>query len=264
MNARPDQLPPVSAPLWRGFCWYGRRYVRRHFHAVRLSRAAAAAPDLNPDAPAVVYLNHPSWWDPMACLVLADARFHDRRHYAPIDAGMLERYGIFKRLGFFGVEPGTPRGAAAFLRAGRAVCARPGSMLWVTAQGRFTDVRTRPVVLRPGLAHLLRRVPHVTVLPLAVEYAFWDERSAEILLRFGSPVRRPAGAGVEALNAILEDHLRAAQDALAEESQSRDSDRFETLLSGEVGVGGVYDRWRSLKARLAGQAFVAGHGTGAA
>jgi len=77
--------PQISAWMWRGFSWYGKRYVAKHFHAVRLSRASPA-PDMSYDAPAIVYLNHPSWWDPMTCLVLAGARFAHRRHYAPIDA----------------------------------------------------------------------------------------------------------------------------------------------------------------------------------
>ena len=263
MKGEPNELPPISAALWRGFCWYGKRYVRRHFHAIRLSRASPA-PKLAADEPAIIYLNHPSWWDPMTCLVLADAQFPGRRHYAPIDAQMLERYGIFKRLGFFGVEPGTARGACTFLRVGRAVCNRRGAMLWVTAQGRFTDVRTRPVTLRPGLAHLLRRASGAAVIPLAIEYAFWEERSPEILLRFGPVIRSSAGMRASDLNTLLESQLTAAQDALAEESQSRDPARFHSILSGEAGVGGVYDRWRSLKARLAGRTFVSEHGTGGA
>ena len=45
---------------------------------------------------------------------------------------------------------------------------------------------TRPVRLRPGLAHLARRVPGATIVPLALEYPFWDERTPEALCRFGS------------------------------------------------------------------------------
>jgi len=53
--------------------------------------------------------------------VLLSANWPDRTHYAPMDAAMLARYGIFRRLGMFGVEAGTLRGAAAFLRAGQAI-----------------------------------------------------------------------------------------------------------------------------------------------
>ena len=40
--------------------------------------------------------------------------------YAPIDAAMLEKYGFFARIGAFGVDLESRRGAAAFLRAGAA------------------------------------------------------------------------------------------------------------------------------------------------
>ena len=66
-------------------------------------------------------------------------------------------------------------------------------MLWITAEGSFTDARTRPVRLRPGLAHLARRVPGATIVPLALEYPFWDERTPEALCRFGTPMESGGG-----------------------------------------------------------------------
>ena len=57
-------------------------------------------------------------------------------------------------LGFFGVDPSTLRGAAEFLRTGEAILSAPQRALWVTAQGEFTDVRTRPLQLKTGVGHL--------------------------------------------------------------------------------------------------------------
>ena len=56
-------LPRVSTRLLGLFRRYARYYIRRHFNAVRLSRAGRL-PAL-PAEPLVVYVNHPSWWDPM-------------------------------------------------------------------------------------------------------------------------------------------------------------------------------------------------------
>ena len=90
----------------------------RSFHSVRIS--ASGLPPHCPDRPLVIYLNHAAWWDPLVCLRLAREFFRDRASFAPIDAAMLERYGFFRHLGFFGVEARQPRGALTFLRTTHA------------------------------------------------------------------------------------------------------------------------------------------------
>jgi 1-acyl-sn-glycerol-3-phosphate acyltransferase len=244
--------------LVRGFTRYVRRYLRRHFHAVRLARGGR--PEAPASGPLVIVLNHPSWWDPLVGAVLAGL-FPGREHYVPIEAEALARYCIFERLGFFAVRPGMREGAREFLRAGAAVLARPNAALWVTAQGEFTDPRQRPVRLRAGVGHLLRRLDGGVVLPLALEYPFWQERSPEALARFGAPIPvcRGRDRSVEEWMRLLEDGLTAAQDALTDDAMSRDPQRFEVLHGGQAGVGGLYDLWRRLRARLRGERFQAAH-----
>ena len=58
----------------------------------------------------------------------------------------------------------------------------------------------------------------------------------------------------------LERALTEAQDALAAEAVRRDPAAFETLVGGAAGVGGVYDFWRSLWAKLRGERFHSEHG----
>ena len=76
-----------------------------------------------------------------------------------MNAEALGRYGVLERMGIFGIELDSPRGAARFLGISLRVLSDPGNVLWITAEGHFTDNRRRPVVLRPGIAHLARRVP---------------------------------------------------------------------------------------------------------
>lgn len=240
---------------------YSERYMARHFHAVRLARAGRPGGEALRGRPLVVCLNHPAWWDPLAGLVLARRIFPGLRHFAPIDAAGLAKYRFFARLGFFGIEPGTARGARRFLEVSQALLAQPDTVLWVTAGGRFADPRERPVRLRPGLGALLARVDRATVLPLALEYPFWEERCPEALARFGDAVHVRGGARTAAgWTAFLEERLAATQDALASDALARDAGRFETLLGGRAGVGGVYDLWRRARARLRGEAFRPEHG----
>lgn len=253
-------LPRRSAWLTRLFTRYVHRYLRRNFHAVRLARGGQ--PEVPGDEPLIVVLNHPSWWDPLLCLRLAEL-FPGREHYAPIEDRALARYRFFERLGFFGVEQGTAHGARTFLQTGATLLARPGATLWVTGQGQFTDPRLRPVRLRPGIGHLVRRLRGGVVLPLALEYPFWEERYPEALVRFGTPI--PIGRGedytVAEWMARIESGLSATQDALAEAALRRDPNAFEVLTGGATGVGGIYDLWRRLRAWLRGERFRSGHGT---
>jgi 1-acyl-sn-glycerol-3-phosphate acyltransferase len=251
-------LPRRSAWRVRVFSRYFRRWMGKNFHAVRLSRSGRP-PDLE-GRPVVIILNHPSWWDPLMGVVLAEL-FAGYQHYAPIDARALAQYRVFEPLGFFGVEAGTTEGALAFLRTGAAILSRPGHALWVTAQGRFTDPRVRPVELRQGVGHLLRRLDDALVLPLAIEYPFWQERYPEALAHFGTPIEvRPGRArSVPEWMARIEAGLTQALDELAAAAQSQDPEKFEVLVGGKVGVGGVYDWWRRLKARLGGRRFAPGH-----
>ena len=235
------------------------RAMRRNFHAIRLAKPGW--PDLPPHRPVIVYLNHPSWWDPAFLIVMATSRFRDRPGYGPIDVAGLARYPFLGRLGLFGIDPNGLSGATAFLRTAGAILNDPDAMLWITAEGAFTDPRRRPVALRPGLAHLVRRTPGAVVVPLALEYPFWNERTPEALARFGTPVDAAVFEGwrVETLNARLTHALEDTMDALAEDALSRDPDRFIRVVGGTVGVGGLYDLWRRGRAWATGRPFEPGH-----
>jgi hypothetical protein len=82
-----------------------------------------------------------------------------------------------------------------------------------------------------------------------------------VLVRFGAPLSvRGAEYSAEEWTRRAESVLTATQDALAVDALSRDPRRFETLVGGQVGVGGVYDLWRRFKALMRGERFRAGHG----
>ncbi|MEO2088873.1 MAG: lysophospholipid acyltransferase family protein, partial [Gemmataceae bacterium] len=187
-------LPTRWNWFFDGFRKYVRRYVRKHFHAVRLSNTSHPLPA--DDAPLLIVLNHPSWWDPMIGVILSDL-FPKYAHYAAIDAVMLTKYRAFTKLGFFGVDQTSLRGAAEFLRTGTEILSGDRRAVWVTAQGEFADVRTRPLNLRSGVGHLAARLTRGWVVPIAVEYTFWTESKPEAVVRFGSPLPLGRGAGGE-------------------------------------------------------------------
>ena len=258
---RSDPMALRSESLFRLFSFYLRLRFRGSFHAVRMS---GAMPELPRHRPVIIYANHPSWWDPALYLVLANGLFRGRPGFGPMDAPSLARYAFFKRLGIFGIEKDSMAGARHFLEVARRVlreAAGPGgrAMIWVTGEGHFSDPRRRPVALRAGIAHLARTVPDVLMVPLAVEYVFWNESRPELLLRFGPPIAAEADLRPAELCRILEDALTVELDALAADSMSRDRRRFHALLRGAPGSSIIYDLYRRMRATLSGKAFSPAH-----
>ena len=255
------ETPHVSSRLVRLFTRYSRGYVRRHFHGVRILKSHKLVADFR-RLPAVVYLNHASWWDPLICLLLAAEYFPNRDSFAPIDAAALQKYRFLEKLGFFGIDPSSARGAATFLRSASHILESPERMLWVTPQGKFTDVRSRPVAFRGGLAALAGRVGPTVFLPMALEYPFWEERLPEVLVAFGTPLfsqQHQNSCGVTDWNAALEATIADTQDALAEASQRREADEWELLFRGGAGTTAVYDLWRQARAAIRREGFSAEH-----
>jgi 1-acyl-sn-glycerol-3-phosphate acyltransferase len=255
--------PPISLSTLRLFRRIVRGYFRRHFHAVRVSGAERFSALANSDAGSViVYANHSSWWDPMVSIYLAERLMGTRQHYAPMDAAALERYAILKRVGIFGVEMNSARGAVKFLKTGEAILAA-GGVVWITPQGRFVDGRARPLEFKPGMSALASRAAastgRCTVVPLAIEYSFWDERLPECLLHFGEPVRVESGQHAEMLQQQLVKSLEAAMNTLRAMAIERDARHFDTLSHGKLGMGGFYGGWQRLKASFTSQPYHAEH-----
>lgn len=245
--------------------FFGRVFDRtlvRDFHSLRMLRQGERPS--NWAKRIVVYANHPSWWDGVLYVVLARRLFADYTAYAPIDAEMLKRYPLLGRLGAFGVDQHSLKGAADFAETCTLALGREGSMLFIAAQGRFADVRERPLALSPGLAHLADIAPDTMFLPLAVEMAFWFEKRPELLIAFGRPIMAAelSSVGKSDRISLLEERLGATMDRLGDASIARRSADFEVLMTGRSQINAVYDAWRRLAALARGQTrFNPGHGS---
>jgi 1-acyl-sn-glycerol-3-phosphate acyltransferase len=238
------------------------RFFRKHMRAARV--ALWGKPREYGERPLVVFANHPGWWDGVAFMLLSQALFVPRRMFIPMEAEALSRYPFMRRLGVFGVETGSPRGAVAFLRLARDVLAAPDRMLWMNAPGRFSDVRERPVPIAPGMTRLPEFAPGALFIPLALDYPFWTERKPEMLCAFGEPIEGAALAVLDrdARGKALAMALAATMDRLAEDTIARDPARFETILRGKEGMGGLFPLWRRAVAALRGERYDPRHDPG--
>ncbi len=267
MKPTPDALPRISQPVLRVFAIIARRMLRREFHTVRISGHVPDFSRLPRDEPVIVFTNHAGWWDPMFCLFLSRVFMGDRTHYGPIDARGLERYGILKKLGFFSVDRESAKGGRDFLRTARAILESPGAVLWITPQGAFRDPRLRPPSFAPGLGHLVGKLGKGTLLPLAMEYPFWEEKTPEALCRFGTPIScsdlsgRTDLSDSAAWTQLLEIALSECQDALARAAIAREPDAFRILSGGSSGSSGPYALWQRVRAWSRGKRYHPEHGS---
>ncbi|MEM9877854.1 MAG: lysophospholipid acyltransferase family protein [Pseudomonadota bacterium] len=247
-----------SEALFRFFAFIMTRQMRSAFRAIRILEPGL--PQVPEHTPLMLYTNHPSWWDPAFFIVLSRMILPHRKAFGPMEAEALERYGFMRRIGVFGLDLETPRGAATFMRTATAILQQPKTCLWITAEGQFTDVRTRPVVLRPGASRVLARTPGALAVPTAFEYPFWKEKRPEALVGFGEPIAATQlPTDREAANQILSHALEETQDRLAAASMAQDATQFRALAAGRRGVGGVFALWQRLSALATGQAYRPDH-----
>jgi 1-acyl-sn-glycerol-3-phosphate acyltransferase len=257
MIAQPDSNSVFSLILNWGFRRYVRRFVRRNFNAVRIANPSHA--ENIPAGPVVCYVNHPGWWDPMTAVLMTDIFFPNHRFAAPMDAEALTSYPILERLGFFPVAKDSVTGAKEFLRTSRELLKSPTTALWLTPAGKFHDVR-QPAPFLSGLGHIADREFAGTLLSMAMEYTFWNERYPELLVEFSPPVdcaKLPADR--DARTRALENALQQTQASLAQRAIARDAAAFVTLAVGRSGIGGFYDFWRRITAWTRGDRFRSRH-----
>jgi len=240
------------------------RFFRAHMRALRVARWGQ--PAIPAGAPAVIVANHPSWWDGVAFMLLHRRLLKDRPLFTPMAEWALDKYAFMRRLGVFGIGTGTPRGTIAFLRIAEQVLKTPSHSLWINAPGRFADPRERPIPIAPGLARLPELAPAAHFVPLALDYPFWSERKPEMLAAFGTPIRAAELLALDrdARAARLAAALAATADRLAEDAIARDPQRFETIVQGREGMGGIYQSWRHGLALLRGHRFDPRHDSGGA
>lgn len=248
----PGELPHVSAFMARGFNWYVPRYLSRHFNAIRIAKDSA--PSLRSDEPVICFANHPGWWDPLLAFLLNGLYMSPRTVYAPIDESALVQYPVFRKLGFYGIDLDSANGARRFLSTTRALLAHPTTAIWITPGGKFCDVRAR-TTFQPGLVHLAANLDGVPLVPLAIEYTFWEERTPEALVEFGEVLQASRGTSKAAWQDALEGSLSATQNSLAEKAIARRPEQFDVPLDGSAGVGGWYDVLRRVRSAFSGKPF---------
>jgi 1-acyl-sn-glycerol-3-phosphate acyltransferase len=233
------------------FARYVRRLLRRRFHSVRIARDGLAHFEglSSSRRPTIVLLSHSSWWDPLVATFLSGEISPRRPVLAPMDREQLERFRFFRRIGMFGIDPDDPESLEAMRTyVIDAFRERSRTMLWLTPQGRFTDVRD-PVRIRPGAAAIASMAEdEVDVCSIAIEYVFWQESRAEVLVRC-LPVERPERPSTSGWHRAMTATMQSNADALAGLARAREEDAFSTLVGDRSRTSFFYDLMLRLRGR---------------
>lgn len=258
---RNQTLPTSKKWLVDGFLYFSRRMVSKQFQSFAIQLNAAELDCIPLATPIVVFTNHASWWDPISASMIRQKYFPNRIFYAPIDSDALKNYRIMEQLGFYGLKLNTIRGAADFLTTTKVILDSPNAALFITPEGKFTDVRDHSPALMPGLSHLVSKVPEIVFVPLALEYSFWDESRPQIFAKLGPAIhsnhRSHAGAELSKpqWNELLTQSLRQTQEELASSVIQRDGSQFEYIIASRPKRLGWYDYFRSWRAFLQAEKF---------
>ena len=157
-----------------------------------------------------------------------------------MDITQLRRFKIFRRVGLFGIEPEHPETPGRMSAYVQEVFEKdPKTLLWITPQGQFTDVRAN-LNLRPGAAALAASQPDVSVFCVAVEYCFWQDQKPELFLRFRSceTQDRSTSGWFRVMRQVMQENL----DALSALVIQRDPEAFnQPLGKGKAKTSRLYD-----------------------
>ncbi len=248
----PGFLPARFSPrVFRMFSFVVRRKIRGGFHAVWMTPGTREVLEglEDVDGPLIIAMNHVSWWDPLVG-ILVHGRFLPRHQLtAPMDSTQLVKFGFFRKLGIFGIDPDDPGTLTrmndwitGLFHQHRRVA------FWIMPQGRFTDVRD-PIRTRPGIATNAVSNPEARVLTFHMEYTFWKDSRPELCLH-ARHVEPPERATTPRWHRRIKESMQAGTDALAELVRTRDEDRFDPLVPPAANrTNPVYDLWLKVRGR---------------
>jgi len=221
----------IHLPLWN------------HFASVRF-QAHGRIP-LPTEGPLICYMNHPSWWDGYMAAIISRhiLRWGAMSHYVMMEEQQLRSYRFFTWSGVFSVDRHNPREAARSVAyISRVLQEGVGRVLYLFPQGEITPNDRRPLHIYPGIAHIVRRIPHGTLLaPVALRYEFRGEQRPELFLRFGPVHRADPSAEKTVLLADVQQRLTHSVDALHTAIIADDMRQFRVLMRGKPGINRLVD-----------------------
>jgi len=214
---RPERAVPKQRWASALFAWDAQRRLRGTFArglvmGLPTLRASLAA------GPAIVALNHVSFWDGFVLGCLEQALGADA--YCLMDRANLQRLSFLRFAGAVPVDGGDPKRARADLDRAARLLDRPARLLFVFPQGRQVPARL-PLEFKSGVLRIAEQA-QAPVVPVGLSYEFLEDPKPEIRLAVGAPlVLQNSVAGRRALERAVRDQLTRIDETLGAEGHAR-------------------------------------------
>lgn len=245
--------------------WFQRHakvLLQKNFRKISFTKQTVL-PAFEPGVPVIALSNHSSWWDAMLVLYLTRYVFK-KPCYGVMAEEELRRYGIFRLVGLYGIERGSPRDAKLFLDYSEKLLQGTGNMVWLFPQGDIVSPDAHEMVFKSGFAHIVSRLKRAHILKMSACYDFWNESKPEITMDI-LPLETVEGVQkASVIDAMTRRVAREMSERLATVRtivRERKFDELNPLYVHDAGTHPVYDAYRAAKAALTGQKFRKAHGT---
>lgn len=195
------------------------------------------------DGPYICYMNHSSFWDGYAALLLHRLVFRRSfEGYLMMDEQQLKRYRFFRWLGVFSIDRTSSATAARSVQYIAAKLAeRRDRYLWIFPQGKLLPNDQRPLRLYPGLGRVVRGAGGANLLPVALRYEFRNEERPELFIRVGPAHTALATDSERTTTAEAQRRLTAAVDGLRDDVIHESLIGYRVLLQGMPGINRIGD-----------------------
>ncbi len=242
------------------FSAYAKGKLKQNFSNISLTKTSCL-PKFEDNVPVIVISNHSSWWDAMLAMYLGWYVFK-REYYGVFAAEQLKRYGIFRKVGCFGIDRESSQDTRNFLRYTQTLLNEQSRLLWIYPQGDLISAEALPLKFKKGYVNMLSRLKRVHLLKMAVSYDFWLESKPEIVidimpLEYIEP--QPSALVANELNERIQLELTERLIVVRDIVIARDKSQLNPILTAQHGTNLAYDGYRYIKSKLAGEEFHMSH-----
>jgi len=116
-------------------------------------------------------------------------------------------YPFFSKIGAFSINLDVPRASIQSLRYALSSMKREHSSLFIYPEGEFGDECEQNISFRPGLAWLVKRLPFVDIVPVAIHQNNFRHSKPELFISIGENIDFYNQLENSELSSLLENSL---------------------------------------------------------
>jgi len=179
-----DFIPAKESAFYiHFFAWYSKFLTRIRFQNVFIENRY----EPGGDSKTIYFLNHSSWWDGLIPLLLNHFVFKQKAR-ALMEDKQMRNHPFFSKIGAFSINLDEPRATIQSLRYALSSLERENSSLFIYPEGEFGDGCEQNIKFKPGLAWLVKRLPFVDIVPVAIHQNNFRHSKSELFISVGKNI----------------------------------------------------------------------------